>query len=127
MEGHLLAKRGITGTSELAMRSSPWEKGGTSVTPWCALTQEAPQKNADGVIEWEIATLLIGPTDACTHLQGSGSDPTLKLGPQRTITEKWMVKSLQAATDKGSGQQAGKSKFRVVLQNSLSTGSLVKD
>lgn len=38
-----------------------------------------------------------------------------------------MLKSLQAAADKGSGQQVGKSKFRVVLQDSLSTGSLVKD
>lgn len=61
LEGHLLAKCGITGTSELAMRSSPWEKGGASVTPWCVLTQEAPQKSAEGAVEWEVASLLIGP------------------------------------------------------------------
>lgn len=91
LEGHLLAKRGITGTSELAMRSSPWEKGGASVIPWCVLTQEAPQKSAEGAVEWEMAS-IDWSTDA-THLQGSGSDPTLKLGPQRRVT--------------GSGQQAG--------------------
>lgn len=57
------------------------------MTPGCALTQEAPQENVEGAVEWEIATSLIGPSDACTHLQGSGSDATLKLGPQRMITE----------------------------------------
>lgn len=80
------------------------------MTPECALTQEAPQKNAEGTIEWEIAALLIGPSRGHRCLQvpsGSGSDPTLKLRPRRTVTESgWRRAGGQQLTGGPASKQA---------------------
>lgn len=102
LEGHLLAKRGVPGTSELALRFGPWEKEGASDSVVCTHTGSATGKRR-GSVEWEMP--LTDWSHGCrTHLEGSWPDPTLRLRPQRTIM-KCMVKSRQAAVDRGQASK----------------------